>query len=101
MLSGIFGSGIGLRLQREDSEMAESIMLHFADNPKYIQDIRNALRETGMLDETACTVRLRLKDSFKQTSLYTKEYVWVTERMKSPRDGVAGLDAYRIEGPFT
>lgn len=54
-----------------------------------------------MLDETACTVRLRLKDSFKQTSLYTKEYVWVTERVKSPRDGVAGLDAYRIEGPFT
>lgn len=31
MLPGIFGTGIGLRLQREDSDMAEQIMLHFAD----------------------------------------------------------------------
>lgn len=31
MLPGIFGTGIGLRLQREDSDMAESILLHFAD----------------------------------------------------------------------
>lgn len=79
----------------------EELHYHCSHNPKYIQDIRNALRETGMLDETARTVRLRLKDSFKQTSLYTKEYVWVNDRVKNPRDGVAGLDAYKIEGHFT
>ncbi|MCT8330350.1 hypothetical protein N5I32_12550 [Acidimangrovimonas sediminis] len=31
MLPGIFGTGIGLYLQREDSDMAEQIMLHFAE----------------------------------------------------------------------
>ena len=31
MLPGIFGTGIGLRLQREDSDLAERVMLHFAD----------------------------------------------------------------------
>ena len=30
MLPGIFGTGIGLRLQREDSDLAERVMLHFA-----------------------------------------------------------------------
>ena len=79
----------------------EELHYHCSHNPKYIQDIRNALRETGMLDETARTVRLRLKDSFKQTSLYGREYVWTNDRVKNPRDGVAGLDAYKIEGPFT
>ncbi|WP_370286576.1 DEAD/DEAH box helicase family protein [Pseudooceanicola nanhaiensis] len=79
----------------------EELHYHCSHNPKYIQDIRNALRETGMLDETARTVRLRLKDSFKQTSLYVSEYVWTNDRVKNPRDGVAGLDAYKIEGPFT
>ncbi|WP_424984462.1 DEAD/DEAH box helicase family protein [Microbulbifer sp. S227A] len=79
----------------------EELHYHCSHNPKYIQDIRNALRETGMLDETARTVRLRLKDSFKQTSLYVREYVWTNDRVKNPRDGVAGLDAYKIEGPFT
>lgn len=79
----------------------EGLHYHCSHNPKYIQDIRNALRETGMLDETARTVRLRLKDSFKQTSLYVREHVWVNDRVRNPRDGVGGLDAYKIEGPFT
>ena len=79
----------------------EELHYHCSHNPKYIQDIRNALRETGMLDDTARTVRLRLKDSFKQTSLYMREYVWTNDRVKNPREGVAGLDAYKIEGSFT
>ena len=79
----------------------EELHYHCSHNPKYIQDIRNALRETGMLDETARTVRLRLKDSFKQTSLYVREHIWVNDRMKNPRDGVDRLDAYKIEGSFT
>jgi len=57
--------------------------------------------DQGMLDDTARTVRLRLKDSFKQTSLYVREYVWTNDRVKNPRDGVDGLDAYKIEGSFT
>jgi len=79
----------------------EELHYHCSHNPKYIQDIRNALRETGMLDETARTVRLRLKDSFKQSSLYESEYVWTNDRVKNPRDDVDGLNAYKIEGPFT
>jgi type III restriction enzyme len=79
----------------------EELHYHCSHNPKYIQDIRNALRETGMLDEMARTVRLRLKDSFKQTDLYDREFVWVNDRVKNPRDGVAGLDAYKIENSFT
>ncbi|WP_299849168.1 DEAD/DEAH box helicase family protein [uncultured Roseovarius sp.] len=79
----------------------EGLHYHCSHNPKYIQDIRNALRETGMLDDTARTVRLRLKDSFKQTDLFKRHHVWVNDRVRNPRDGVAGLDAYKIEGPFT
>jgi len=79
----------------------EELHYHCSHNPKYIQDIRNALRETGMLDETARTVRLRLKDSFKQTDLYERDHVWVNDRVKNPRDGVEGLNAYKIEGRFT
>ncbi len=30
-----------------------------------------------------------------------REYVWTNDRVKNPREGVAGLDAYKIEGSFT
>ena len=78
----------------------EQLHYHCSHNPKYIQDIRNALRETGMLDETARTVQLKLKESFKQTSLYEREYVWVNDRIRNLRDSVFGLDDYKIEGSF-
>ncbi|MWJ28826.1 type III deoxyribonuclease [Halomonas sp. ZH2S] len=79
----------------------EELHYHCSHNPKYIQDIRNALRETGMLDETARTVRLRLKDNFKQSSLYLSGHVWANDRIRNPRDDVDGLDAYKIKGNYT
>jgi len=78
----------------------EELHYHCSHNPKYIQDIRNALRETGMLDDTARTVRLRLKDSFKQSFLYISGHVWANERIRNPREGVAGLDAYSVPCSF-
>lgn len=79
----------------------EELHYHCSHNPKYIQDIRNALRETGMLDETARTVHLRLKDSFRQSSLYMAGHVWANDRIRNPREGVAGLDAYSVPSSFT
>jgi type III restriction enzyme len=79
----------------------EELHYHCSHNPKYIQDIRNALRETGMLNENARTVKLRLKDSFRQSFLYVLGHVWTNDRIRNPREGFAGLDAYKILGlPF-
>lgn len=79
----------------------EELHYHCSHNPKYIQDIRNALRETGMLDDTARTVKLQLKESFKQSSLYAAEYIWINERVKNPRDNIGGLASYKIEPNYT
>ena len=43
MLPGVFGTGIGVRLQREDSDLAERILLHFADRG-IVSTHRNLLR---------------------------------------------------------
>ena len=104
---GFAGADAAADMRKYDSDVAhpmrilEQFHYHCSHNPRYIQDIRSALRDAGMLDETARTVRLKLKDSFKQTSLYGSEYVWINDRIKNSRDGVAGLDAYKIEGSFS
>ena len=78
----------------------EELHYHCSHNPRYIQDIRNALRETGMLDDNSRTVTVRLKDSFKQSSFYLSEHIWVNERVKNSREGVDGLEAYSVEKYF-
>lgn len=81
--------------------LLEQLHYHCSHNPKYIQDIKNALRETGMLDETARTVTLRVKDGFKQTDLYQHGHIWLNTRIKNRRDTVQGLDAYLAGREFT
>jgi len=79
----------------------EELHYHCSHNPKYIQDIRNALRETGMLDDATRTVQVRLKENFKQSPLYLSGHVWTNDRIKNPRDEVDGLEAYKIRGSYT
>lgn len=79
----------------------EELHYHCSHNPKYIQDIRNALRETGMLDDATRTVQVRLKENFKQSALYLSGHVWANDRIKNPRDEVDGLEAYKIKGSYT
>lgn len=94
-------------MRKYDSEtdhplrLLEQLHYHCSHNPRYIQDIKNALRETGMLDETARTVTLKVKDSFKQTNLYQRGYIWLNSRIKNPRDTVQGLDDYLTERQYT
>lgn len=78
----------------------EELHYHCSHNPKYIQDIRNALRETGMIDDNTRTASLRLKDAFKATDFYKSEKVWLNARVKNTREGVAGLGSYKVEKYF-
>ena len=48
----------------------EELHYHSINDSKYIYDIRRALREKGLMDEKEVTKEIRLKESFKQTSLY-------------------------------
>ncbi len=80
----------------------EELYYHCSHNPRYIQEIRNALQDTGMIDETnSRKVELRLKNRFKQTSLYSEGFVYTNERIRNPHEGVWGLADYDVDAHFT
>ena len=86
----------------EDSlRILEELHYHCAHNPRYIQDITNALRSTGMVDDNARKVKIKLKDSFKKTELYKSGYFWKNRCIKNPRKNVTGLSAYKIQSRFS
>ena len=72
----------------------EQLHYHCSHNPKYIQDIRRALRDSGMIDETARTVDLKVKSTFKETPLYTSGHIWLNERKKASRETADRLTYY-------
>ncbi len=79
----------------------EELHYHCRHDPIYIKNITNALKETGLVDENAKRVELKLKKSFKQSKIYKHGCVWVNNRVKNKRMNVNGLKDYNIEIYFT
>lgn len=59
--------------------MLETLHYHSVNTPRYIHELRTAMVQTGIVAEKVKTVDLKLKDSFKDTSLYKNGYVFVNE----------------------
>lgn len=73
--------------------VVEKLHYHSAHNPRYIQELRNALVQTGIIAEHYEQINLFMKDDFKKSRLYTKGIVFVNERKKMAEledDGTLG-----------
>lgn len=67
MLPGIFGTGQGLFLQREDSDLAERIMLHFAEKGIAILPIHDSfIVAERHKDELVQVMQATFKDAYGQ-----------------------------------
>ncbi len=62
--------------------MLEKLHYHCAQDSRYINELKTALVETGIIDENVKEFTLSLKDKFKQTPLYQKGYVFANKRVK-------------------
>lgn len=67
--------------ENEPLRVIEQLHYHSAHNPKYIQEIQQALKETGILADNLVERELRLKDSFKSSPTYQKGVVWHNKRL--------------------
>lgn len=71
----------------------ETLCYHSVHNPKYITEIKRALRETGIMPESE-PVEIHIKDSFKNTEFYKNGLVYTNERIKNTRDDKQRLSDY-------
>lgn len=57
----------------------ETLHYHSVSNPKYINELKQAMVQTGIVAEKVKIVELKFKDAFKKTSLYNDSYVFANE----------------------
>lgn len=80
--------------QKNELRLLEELYYHCAHNPKYIQEIRNALIETGILPEKVREVRMKVKDAFRKTDFYKKQVVFVNKQIRNARGDIFELKDY-------
>jgi len=95
----------------EPLRVIEQLHYHSASNPKYIQEIRQTLREQGVIADLNTVSRdLNLKDDFMKTRSYTHGQVWKNEQVERPAlnhqiallggEGYHLPDIYEIDVPL-
>lgn len=70
--------------ENENNELRviEQLHYHSANNPRYISELKQVLREAGIYDDVSLQEReLSLKDSFKKSRTYTDGLVWMNKRI--------------------
>jgi len=72
--------------------VCETMYYHSKYNPKYIEELRKALRETGLLPEKSEERELKLKESFKKTDFYKKGVYFHNKRTDYKREDIKALD---------
>ena len=66
--------------ENEELRLIEQLHYHSAENPKYIQEIRQALITSGIIPADFVEWTLHLKPEFKKTKTYTDGVVFVNDR---------------------
>lgn len=68
--------------ENNELRVIEQLHYHSANNPRYISELKQVLRESGIFDDQNLEEReLKLKDSFKKTRTYTNGVVWMNKRL--------------------
>ena len=74
----------GMRKYDDDIDnplrVIEKLHYHSQHNPRYIQELKSALVDTGIMPEHTYEVEENLKDTFKQSRLYQKGYIFKNEQ---------------------
>ncbi|WP_285119317.1 DEAD/DEAH box helicase family protein [Propionibacterium freudenreichii] len=72
--------------------LLETLLYHSKQDSKYINELRSALRETGLLPDEVTEVTYEIKDSFRKTDFFHKALVFSNRREEVSREDVSGLD---------
>ena len=89
----------------EPLRVIEQLHYHSASNPKYIQEIRQTLRETGIIPDINTVKReINLKDSFKETHTYKSGLVWKNEQVEAAaipeQIALLGGEGYKLQDVY-
>lgn len=73
--------------------ICEELYYHCQNESRYINELRDALREIGLGEENTVTCHYVLKEAFKKDPLYREGLIFLNSRIAEPRDQVFGLPA--------
>jgi type III restriction enzyme len=70
----------------------ETMLFHSRNDSRYISELKQALRNTGLLSKEPIKLNYKLKDEFMNSEFYNKAYVYSNKRISTSRDSVTSIE---------
>lgn len=74
------------------NRILETLLYHSMQDSRYISELRNALKQTGLLADAPMELEYILKDEFKHTDFFRFAYVFSNRRIEKSRNSVSEID---------
>lgn len=75
-----------------ENRILETMYFHSRDDSKYISELKRALIATGMEDEEPIKRTYELKESFRDSDIYKKGYVFSNKRIIKDRKNIREIE---------
>jgi len=87
-----------------DLKIIEELYYHSSYNPRYIQELKTALRKTGIMPpQESVMLSLKVKESIKKTDFWKNGVLFVNNKILADRSKIRDIndiDVSKIFGPF-
>jgi type III restriction enzyme len=80
--------------------ICEELYYHSAYNPKYINELHNALHEIGIKDKNTKEIQLFLKLNFQESDFYKNGFIFTNKQNKYDRSDIFSLSNDIIEKKY-
>jgi len=91
--------------QEPENEMkiVEELYYHSSYIPKYITELKTALRESGIMPpQEPKTIHLKVKEDIKKTDFWNNGFIFINKRVEADRSGIKDIndiDVSKTYGP--
>ena len=85
-------------------KIAEELYYHSSHNPRYIQELKTALRDTGIMPpQEPKTIHLKVKENIKKTGFWKNGFLFINRRIEVDRSKIKDIndvDVSKSFGPY-
>jgi type III restriction enzyme len=89
--------------QEPENEMkiVEELYYHSSYIPKYITELKTALRESGIMPpQESKTIHLKVKEDIKKTDFWNNGFIFINKRVEADRSGIKDINDINVSKTY-
>ena len=83
-----------------DLRVLEQLYYHCSHNPDYLNEIKNALKQTGAIENNRQEIEIDLKKEFKNSDFYKKGKIFLNRKIALDKNKLDNLRDFNIKGIY-